>query len=252
MDDNSTMNEQLHRYFDGELEGAEKLAFEAQLAASPELQRSLEALSLSKYAVNRMGLQQQVSAIHNEYKANKNVTVPVRKMKWVRYAWGAAAAAVIVIALFILLPAPGKNMNAQNLYASVYKPYDNTQLRSGTPAQMEKAYQSGDFKQVITTYQALPGAGAKEKLLAACAYMETGEAEAAKNLLLSLQQENRARKTTEFADDAEYYLALCYLKLGNLHEAGILFQKINGDPAHLYSDKIDNKFMQRFNRLSNK
>lgn len=249
MDENSTPDEQLHRYFDGELEGAEKLAFEAQLAASPELQRMLEALSLSKYAVNRLGLKQQVSAIHNEHKANKGTSAPVRKIKWVRYAWGAAAAAVIVIALFVLLPSTGRNMNNESLYASVYKPYDNEQLRSGTAPQLEQAYQARNFKQVIAAFQALPAAGAKEKLLAACAYMETGETEKAKNLLLSLQQDNRARKTAEFADDAEYYLALCYLKLGNLHEAGLLFQKISNNPGHLYSDKIDNQFMQRFSKL---
>ena len=257
MNDNSTFNEQLNRYFDGELTGSEKTTFEAELAASPELQESLKALSLSKYAVNRLGILQQVSAIHTEFTGNQEKTeipvhTPVRKINWKRYAVAAAAAIIITLGVVWLMP-PGKNnMNAQDLYASVYKPYSNEQIRSGGSAQLEKEYAARNFKQVIALYPTLSNTGAKEKLLTACAYIENGETTPAVNLLLALQQDNRVNQTSAFGDDAEYYLALCYLKQGNLKDAGVLLTKISNNPAHPYSDKITAAFMKQFNKLSEK
>lgn len=250
MSDNFTPEEQLYRYFDGELEGEEKKRFEAELESSPELKRSLETLSMSRYAVNHLGILQSVSAVHesylNEIKQEKNK--PVRR-GWVRYAIGVAAAAAVIIALFLVINPGGGKTNPQDLYASVYKPYDNTQTRAGATGTLEQAYRQKNYPQVIAAYQQLPQPVAKEKLLAACAYLETGETAKAQSLLVSLQEDNHTRPVPEFVDDAEYYLALCYLKMGRLDEAGVLFRKIQSNPAHLYADKINETFMKKFNRL---
>jgi hypothetical protein len=257
MNDNFTLNEKLYRYFDGELDGSEKTEFEAELAASSELQESLNALSLSKYAVNRLGLLQQVSAIHAEFAGNREekespVVAPVRKINWMRYAMAAAAALVIILGITWLMPSGKGKGDAEDLYASIYKPYDNAVVRSGATEQLEKEYQGRNYKQVIALYPALTNPGAKEKLLTACAYMETGETKPATILLLALQQDNRVNQTTAFGDDVEYYLALCYLKTGRLNEAGAMFRGIRNNPAHLYSDKITVAFMEQFNKLSEK
>lgn len=251
MSDNFTFEEQLYRYFDGELQGAEKEQFEAELAASPELRRALETLSMSRYAVNRLGILQSVSAVHESFKKERKEEqpAPLRRPRLIRYAMGAVAAAALVIAFFLIVP-PGKsNMNAQDLYASVHKPYDYTPLRSTASNNLEQAYLQKNYRQVTVVYQQLPQPAAKDKLMAACAYMETDNTAKAQELLLSLQQDNRSRPVPEFADDAEYYLALCYLRTGRLEEAGILFRNIKSNPAHLYADKINDEFMKKFNRL---
>jgi tetratricopeptide (TPR) repeat protein len=256
MSDNYPLNEQLHRYFDGELSGNEKAGFEAELAASPELREALNALKLSRYAVNRQGVLQQVSAIHAEFAGRKDEVqeaVPVKKINWMRYAVAIAAAVTIFIAIMWFLPSTGKNnTDASQLYASVYKPYDDAQLRSNNDNNLEKQYQLHNHKQVIAAYAQLQNPGAKDNLLAACAYMETGDHASATKLLLLLQENNRVNATTSFSDDAEYYLALCYLKQGKTNEAVKLFTTINNNPGHLYSDKVTPAFMAQLNKLLQK
>jgi Tetratricopeptide repeat len=256
MSDNYPLNEQLHRYFDGELSGNEKTGFEAELAASPELREALNALKLSRYAVNRYGLLQQVSGIHSEFVGKKEevqTPAPVKKINWMRYAVAVAAAVTIFIAVMLLMPSTGKNNpNASQLYASVYKPYDNAQLRGNNDSDLEKQYQSHQYKQVITLYTQLQNPGAKDDLLAACSYMETNDYTTAAKLLIALQENNRVKGTTDFSDDAEYYLALCFLKQGKANEAAAIFTKINNNPNHLYSDKVTPVFMAQLNKLLQK
>ncbi len=256
------INEQLYRYFDGELTGSEKEAFEAELAASPELQESLKALSLSRYAVNHLGLLQQVSAIHAEFTganqqqnsgAEPQPVAPVRKMNRFRYAAIAAAAAVVLfLGVYLLMPSGKQAATPGNLYASVYQPFKNDQLRGGASEELEQQYEQKNYKLVITLYNTLFKPAQKEKLLTAIAYMETGNFEQSVNLLLSVQQDNKITSAPLFAQDAEYFLGLAYLKLGKLTEAGEMFRNISSNPKHQYSDKITASFMEQFNKLKEK
>lgn len=257
MSEHYPLNEQLYRYFDGELTGSEKEAFEAELAASPELQESLKALSLSRYAVNHLGILQQVSAIHAEFTGSRQTTeaetvpvTPVRKINRLRYALvGAAAAAVLLLGVFLLMPSGKQTTTSNGLYASVYKPYDNTKTRGEKSEELEEQYQQRNYKLVVTLYNTLFQPTQKEKLLTAIACMETGNFQQSVNLLLSLQQANKNAAMPLYAADAEYYLGLSYLKQGKLAEAGELFRAISNNPKHLYSDKITPAFMAQFNKL---
>ncbi len=51
-------------------------------------------------------------------------------------------------------------------------------------------------------------------------------------------------------DDAEYYLALSYLKNNETAEALPLFKKIHNNKAHLYNNKVSSWFLRKLQLLS--
>jgi tetratricopeptide (TPR) repeat protein len=259
MSDNFTINEPLHRYFDGELTGSEAIAFEAELAQNPGLRQQLEDLGMARYGLRQWALQNRIASLHKEMmpQVQQEVAAPatmqlniVKKSKWWLVAASVAAVGILVLFLSVLMQ---KNNNgaatAADLYASTYTVYDAGTVR-GTETAMQKAYSQKQYQQVLGLFAQEKAPGVNEQFYAACAYLETGDAAAAAGLYKNILQLNAATPAAGYKEDAEYFLGLAYLKQNNITAARPLFEAILSNPQHLYHDKITADFMKRFTSIA--
>jgi hypothetical protein len=62
--------------------------------------------------------------------------------------------------------------------------------------------------------------------------------------------ENRSGGKKVLNDDAEFYLALAYLKKGETKKSTDIFQKIHDNKNHLYNDQVTDLFLFRLKLLA--
>ena len=249
MNDNYTPTEQLIRFMDGDMSGDEVATLELELAGDPARQMELENLRNSRMAVSRLGLQMQVASIHaemmNELKATEKDNVrqlsPVRKITQFTLR--------IAVGLFILVVAGGLyqyfSLSPDKLFNDKYAAFNVGTSRGNTQqSQVETEYAKKKYEQVIITFESIQNPTLKDHFYAGLAYLSTSNLDKAVLNLSTVLTKNASFNTSEFQDDAEYYLALSYLKQQDFDKAVPLFEKINADKLHLYHDKVGNWFLK--------
>jgi tetratricopeptide (TPR) repeat protein len=252
MNDNSTNSDLLVQYLDSELSAEAKLRIENELKSNTSLQQELENLSLAKTVVKTYGLKQKVGAIHKEMMAEMAVAEKSSKPGTVRSM--ARRSMKIAASLLIILLGFGVyqyvNISPDKLFTEKYQAYTLPVSRGTAEADaMEKAYGEKNYTAVIGLFTGLQNGGQKENFLAGQAYLagkDYSKAIGCFNKVLSL---NEASKATIFMDDAEYYLALSYLKNKELKSAYPIFINIHNKTDHLYNDKVTNGFIRKLKVL---
>lgn len=255
MSDNFTINERLHRYFDGELEPAQAAVMERELAASATLQEELQNLRIARYGLLQLGMKNRIAGIHREMmdemaQQRGQEETPVRtvkKSKWWMIA-AAAAAVTLLLLLTVFQQKAGGSLTAGDMFAANYRAYETTHVR-GNAGAIENAYIQKQYGLVIELYNGMPQPGVKDKFFTACAYLETGDAAKASTLYGQVISANKSGLDTGYLEDAEYYQAMAYLKLGNIAAARFIFQTINNNKQHLYSDKVNDAWMLQLEKL---
>lgn len=247
MDNNNTNSDILIQYLDNELSQEDKINLENQLKYNSVMQLELENLTLAKSAIKTYGLKKHVNNIHVEMmnemaieKTSFSQQGIVRKI--VRTSMKVAAAAFIVmLGLGIyqyVTTTPDK------LFASNYKPYSLSVNRGVVETNMiEKTFQEKNYTSVITQFETLKNASSKESFLAAVAYMETNNYKNAIAAFNNVLSKNTLEKTSILNDDAQYFLALSYLKNNNIKLSMPIFEMIKNNTNHLYNDKVTSAFM---------
>ena len=91
----------------------------------------------------------------------------------------------------------------------------------------------------------LPASETRNLFLEAQQMLHQGNAEKAINLFSDIVAKNVNSSQKVLNDDAEYYLALAYLKAGQPGNALVILRKIKNDKNHLYNDKVTDWFMLR-------
>ena len=86
-------------------------------------------------------------------------------------------------------------------------------------------------------------------MVAAFAYMELNNYEAAIPLLDGVIRSNGITGNKLYQDEAEYYLALSYLKAKRIEQSYQLFNKIYADDEHTFNGRVDKWFMMRLQWL---
>jgi tetratricopeptide (TPR) repeat protein len=253
MNDNYINTGLLVQYLDNELSTEEKLQLENQLKNNTAMQQELENLALSKDAVRTFGLKQKVAAIHkemmNEMTSTQKISSPGLVKKMVRISMKIAASLLLVmLGLGVYQYA---TVSPDKLFAENYQTYALSVSRgAGATDAMEKAYQQKDYGAVIKQFDILTNAGQKENFLAGQAYLATSKYAKAVECFNTILSLNTSTRTTTFNDDAEYYLALSYLKDKNFKSAYPLFTSIHNNTNHLYNDKVNNSVMRQLKLLS--
>jgi hypothetical protein len=223
---------------DGELPGSEFAAFEKLLSENSELRQELENLELAKMAIRSYGLKGQVAAVRREMmqepkeqeKPADNKIYPFMRST-LKYA----------ASLFLILSAIGIYMytttSSSKLYKENYEPYKLSISRGeNTNTALEKAFNTGSYNDVISTFKTLANPGGKENFLVAQAYLATHQP--GKAIQSFNQVVNAAGPGNTFKDDASYYLALAYIEANQPAKALPVFEKIHADPDNLYHDKV--------------
>lgn len=249
--DNSTpySPEVLVQYLDGELQGSDKATLEQRLNADTQLQEQLEDLFATREAVKIYGMHQQVSSIHRQMMDEMAPPVrsiaPVRRI--LRYSVAAAASIILVVGMFFAYNF--YKLSSNRVFNDNYSQYELSDLRGGgtTPTTVEEAYRNKDYKKVITL--AAGSNDAQTVFLAGNAYVEQDnfpKAIEAFSHVISLEQ---SVKGSILKDQAEYDLALAYVRNKDFDQSLELLHKIQNDPAHLYHDKVSNKLIRQVKLL---
>ena len=228
----------LEKYLDNELPAAERSALEASLDNDEEFRRELTAMIASAEAVRYYGISAEVASIQQEYLATKNY--PYSKTGTIRHILRPAlrVAASILIIVAALGVYKYNTVNSQNLAAEYYAPYEMNRVRgeANTNA-IENAYNNQNWNAVINlASQSAPGS--KELFLAGAAYLELNQPAKAADQFGRLLTYNQQTQSNYFQDEAEYYLAISYLRNSDAAKAIPIIRKIRGNESHLYHDKL--------------
>ena len=210
--------------------------------------------------IQRNAILEQVSAIHNRFIEKRNgftaddfpdsALVISHKRNNYKLWWSIAAALILAPALYLLY-IYGSN-SPDKLFNEQYQAYRINVDRSSVPASSTSIidhYQQGDFAAVIKDYQTLTLHSIREDIMAALAYMELKQYDAAVPLLDGVIRNNVLKSSRIYQDEAEYYLALSQLKTNKIESAYQLFNKIYVDDEHTFNGRVDKWFMMKLKWL---
>jgi tetratricopeptide (TPR) repeat protein len=241
-------------YLDNYLSPEEKNKVEAMIQKDATIESEYDNLLLAKSAIQYYGIKQQVASIHKQVMADKIKELPkiasqtvVRKIT----KWSMRIAASLLVVMLGLGVYQYATVSSDKLFAKNYSSYTLGVTRGETTVNlMEKSFQAKDYNAVINQYAALNTISQKENFLVAQAYLETKKYSRAIEFFNAVLEKNTVAKETIFNDDAEYFLAMSYLKNNDIKLAMPLFEKINNNTSHLYNDKVTNGFMRSLKLLS--
>jgi tetratricopeptide (TPR) repeat protein len=253
MDNSTQPNEMLMKYLDDELTSGEREVFEKQLAIDAALRRELEDLQTARAAVKLYGLKEQVGSIHYQMMAEMKPHGVVRSISPARRAirYSLAIAASIFLVAVVIIGYNFFTLSPERLYNNQYHTYELSAVRGGanSASQLEMDYQRGQYTAVIEDRQKMQNANPKDEFLAGIAYLQTSNISAAISSFQSVIEKNRSANTSIFNDDAQYYLALTYLRNKDYDRCLDLIQTIRNNPSHLYHDQFSSGFVRKVKRL---
>ncbi len=245
-------NELLMRYLDGEMDIAEKKAFEEQLAADKTLQEEVDRLQEAKVTVRSYGLKKEIEQVHASMMKEFKHVAPVRKMssfqKVVRYSVAIAACAALV---FISIEGyKFYKLSPNDLYTENHIAYTPDNPRGTEPKEneIETAYREKRYADVtkIVFHRSLTP---RESFLRGLSYLETGDLSRAITSFQSVLSDSMKTIDVFTKDGTEYYLALAYLKNRDYDESIELMNKIHDDPRHTYNERFSSKYIRRVKML---
>jgi tetratricopeptide (TPR) repeat protein len=248
MADNSTYYiEQLIRYMDGELSEQEKIEIEKLLLHDDALKERFENLLAARNAIRDQGLKQRVRAIHNEYhppiKEDEQTTPLTGKI--VKPVFSNSLRIVVRVAAILIFVFAGYGIyeyvttTNNSMFADNFIKYDLPTVRGEAKQDnIDSLYRQNNYSSVIKTFESKQEKTPKDYFLAALAYLETGEAKHALETFQKLQQLNNSSTEKYFNEETDYYVALAYIKDGNIQEAQKQLQLITVNKQHKYYQKV--------------
>jgi hypothetical protein len=254
MNNNNTNTDILIQYLDNELSIEEKTNLENQLKHDTVMQQELENLTLAKSAIKTYGLKKHVAIIHaemmNEMLVEKTSSTQQGIVKRMAKLSMKVAAAVFIVMLGLGVY-QYTTITPDKVFASNYKPYTLSVNRGAIETDvMENSFQEKNYSAVINQFETLKEASTKENFLAGVAYMETNNYKNAITSLNNVLSKNALDKTAVYNDDAQYFLALSYLKNNDIKLATPIFEAIHNNANHLYNDNVSNAFMRNLKILN--
>jgi tellurite resistance protein len=243
MQDNSTNDamELLISYMDGELSPAETAATEKMLREDVALKERFENLLAAKQAIKAQGLKQHIKSLHQQYYTEVQAaeTAPAKVIK---PAFGFKTF-MRIAAVFILVVA-GYGVyqytatNNESLFADNFINYQLPLTRGAEQADdLDALYNANNYMAVIAAVNGKQQKTQKDYFLAAQAYLQTNDATAAIAAFKNVEQLNSTATDKYFVQETDYYLALAYIKEGNIDEAGKQLNKITFNKQHMFYSK---------------
>ncbi len=254
MNNNNPNSDILVQYLDNELSLEDKTNLENQLKHDTVMQQELQNLFLAKAAIKTYGLKKQVGIIHTEMmnemvveKSSPSQKGIVRRIASISMKV-AAAVFIVMLGLGVYQYA---TITPDKLFASNYNPYTLSVNRGAIETNVvEKLFQEKNYTAVITQFETLKEASTKENFLAGVAYMEANNYKNAITVFNKVLSTNTLNNTSIFNDDAQYFLALSYLKNNEVALATPIFEAIHNNANHLYNDKVSNAFMRNLKLIN--
>ncbi|MBK8952927.1 MAG: hypothetical protein IPM85_12230 [Chitinophagaceae bacterium] len=246
-----TDDELLVRYIDGELDKEAQVKVEERLATDTVFNNSYEGLLISKEAVRQYGLKQKVSVIHKQMMQEQ--MAPVRQIgsgkKFLRYSLSIAATLVLLAGSLMLYNF--FTLSADKVFNLKYQSYNLATARSNETKESHivKAYREKNFLEVTKLFDAGTDKSNEAIFLAGIAALEVNNNAKAINNFRMVLAANQQLKQKLFNDEAEYYLALTYIRNADYDFALELLYKIRVDQNHSYNKSVTAKLLRQLKML---
>ncbi len=239
MGNNEEQTEKLINFIDGHLNENDKRSLNDELKSNKNLQNEFDSLLLAKKVIENYGLKQNVANIHNEMMQEFNPVIKKialkNNIKLIIKA-GLQIAAGLIFILFCYGAYQYTTVSSDTLFNKNYVKYEVSFTRGDEIKQTEKLFINADYDGVINFVKSSKQPSATDLFYAAQAYLQKNQS------ALAINNFKTALKSQDFKlkEDAEYYLALSYLKNNNIKESEKIFKQIKNDHNHLYHDQVSN------------
>ena len=241
----------LIQYLDDELVPEDKLKLEEKLRIDTELRNELANLSLAIKTVKNFGLKERISGIHTEMmrelKPVQKAQVAGTRTILLRTAMKIAASFLLLILVYGVYTY--LRLFPENIISSQVDPYTFRISRAPEVNELRQAYDQGEYTKVTTWVEQSKATGTIEKFLAANAYFGLHEYEKAAQYFNTLLLD---QSSEQYADEAQYYLALCLLKLNKPADALSYLTTIRQNKKHRFHDKVTAGLIWKAKMLKNK
>lgn len=231
--------ETLVAYLDGEL-NQEALAQTNQLLKEqPALQERLNTLKVAKAAIKSAGNRTQIENIHAQFLHNRKLKaqqVPVRKMFSFKPLLRVAA-----VVIFVLVGASVyeyRTTSNESIFAANYTEYSIPVLRGNEQQSlMEKAFQAKEYNSVINIFDAIAVKSQKDYFLVGLALLQKGDAVSAIKYFMEIKKLNGISEEKPYDYETDFYLAMAFLKTGDVDKFQEGLNQILSNPSHPYYQK---------------
>lgn len=230
--------EQIELYLSGKLSDRERTTFERLLQTDSALAREVENVKITRSLIRNYGLREELKNIHAKVMAEgreEASTIPLSS-----YVMRIAAGLLLLlVSVFVLQLA---TVSGERVFTSNFNTYPVEMNRGeGNTSKIKSLYSEGNYQDVINTYEqkTSPSPSVEEAFLAGNAFLALSQPQPAIDAFQKIVQPNHTN-TTQYQEEAEYYLGLAYLQDKQAEKAAQVFKAIRNNPAHLYHDKVDN------------
>lgn len=229
----------IEKYLEGKLQGADYQEFKSRLAEDEEFNQSLMEMETMVSGIRYTGRQKVIqelkrleSGLPQPGQPAETKVLPIRRFK----TW-AAAAAILLIAVTAMWLVTRGPVDQQELFISYYQPYPNLELpttRSNeSPISLKEqaylAYDLGQYEQAVKYFDNLSGERNDiDDFYWALSNMSNQQPEAAESLLKAYLEKG----DSSMRGQAQWYLALAYLKQGKTNESQDLLTLIVETQSH--------------------
>lgn len=234
--------EELEAYLLGELAPDRKEELDQNIKTDSELQEELEALKISREAIELAGWKSVISKTQKEFlaeRAEDNVRPLQTKPKATGIWLGRIAASLAFIlvgaiaVLFFSVTPESITSNQLDYSIPVLRSADNKL------EEIEMAYQSGDFDVVLALSENIATYDPKAYFLIGLAHLERQNGAKATEYLTKIESENLQKQESNYADQVDYYLVKAYLIQSNTDLAEARMVKILEDSDHTYHNNFN-------------
>lgn len=236
----STQNiELIERYFDNEMSESEKQEFIEQVKNDLELRHLFDRERLLINTARLNAARNNLEFLKDLDKTLPAVNPEPRTSRFLYYAVAASVMLLIAVGIFVFNP---KQDSPSELYAEYFVPYPNvfepTVRGASTSAKRTQAFQSyeqGDYTNAASLFSELTATDRNPGMLMllANANLAIGKTEEAKAIFAEL-----AKKEDTLRNAATWYLAICYLKQGDIGSSRAILTKI-AESDNEYSKRAD-------------
>jgi tetratricopeptide (TPR) repeat protein len=246
MQDNSTNDiaEMLIRYMDGDMSAAERAVTEKMLQEDAAIQERYQYFKEAKRAIRSQGLKQRVMAIHQEYAqevpSTGNNKAKVVKPSSLLKTW-ISIAAIFVLVFVGYSTYRYVSTTTDSVYNENFMAYQLPVNRGNNQADsLNSLYKAGKYNAVINAFNALQSKDQKAYFLAGQAFLQLDNPKAAIGAFKQVENINNNSTDKYFEQETDYYLALAYIKAGNIEAAEEKLNRITSNKQHLFYHKATN------------
>lgn len=228
-----TLQNQIERYLLNKMTEEETMIFSEKINGDPLLKNEVELTALIIGATKKVGEKKDLADIDVLRNASSTEIQMLTKRKKVNpflktMFWVTSSAAVILVAV-VLFNFNKQNNYTEELFASYYQPYvDETEFdRGGSDLSKEDAvfltdalslYNNKKYAEALTVFDQISDDNQHTvSIFKAVCLLETGKAKQAVQLLETALSENG--EGWEYYQDAQWYLALAYVKSRRIEDA---------------------------------